>query len=182
MIKYINSFSQINISNLKTLVVLDIDDTLISFKDVNTIWWDINYKKLYPIYKENTYNHLEKLWTDYIFNNNPMKLDTDNLTSFLKNIKNNNHELVILTARDKSILELTMRHLYDCGIYIDSSRVFFNRNKGYELKKIVMNLFPDVDNIIFVDDIIQNLVNVEISFNIPELLKYNLELYRIKHI
>ena len=182
MIITINSFSQIKPVKPNTLVVLDIDETLLTFKNVDTTWWNDKYQELLPIYKENTYQHIEVLWTDYVFKNRPMILDERNLCVFFESIKNNNCELILLTARDISTSEMTMKHLNECGLIIDPHRVFFNRNKGYELRNIVMNIFPHVNNIVFVDDLTENLVNVEITFNTLELLRYNLELYKIKHI
>lgn len=181
MFYHINSFSQINSIKPNTLVVLDIDETLITFHQVNTEWWDNTYNKLLPSYKENTYTHVELIWTDHVSNNNPILLDKDNLSNFLENIQRKNCELILLTARDKSISSLTVKHLKFCGLDIHKSRIFYNRNKGDELKYIVTTMFPYIQDIIFVDDLEDNLINIQNAFNNNELSKYNLKLYKIKH-
>lgn len=182
MIKNINSFSQINSIKPNTLVVLDIDDTIMKFQQVDTEWWDNTYNRLYPSYKENTYTQVELLWTDYISNNKPIVADKANLYNFLDNVTNRNCELILLTARDKSISLLTVKQLKECGLDIHWSRIFYSRTKGSELKYIVTTLFPHIENIIFVDDLVENLVDIQNVFNTRELSRYNLELYKIKHI
>ena len=78
--------------------------------------------------------------------------------------------------------ELTIKHLKDCNFDIHPSRIFYSRNKGEKLKEIVLNIFPDIQHILFVDDLEENLLNVLSTFNQSELSKYNLELYKIKHV
>jgi hypothetical protein len=182
MIKHINSFSQINPIKPKTLVVLDIDETILRFQQINKEWWDDTYTRLLPYYKEKTFTHVELLWIKYISNNKPILLDKDNFYIFLENIKNENSELILLTARNESISFLTMKHLESCGLDINLSQVFYNKNKGEELQKIVTTIFPNIENILFVDDLEENLTNIQHVFNNDELSKYNLELYKIKHI
>ena len=52
MIKHINTFSQINPIKPKTLVVLDIDETILRFQQIDNKWWDDTYTRLLPYYKE----------------------------------------------------------------------------------------------------------------------------------
>jgi hypothetical protein len=181
MIKNINSFSQIDSIKPNSLVVLDIDDTIMKFQHVDTEWWDKIYNQLLPTYKENTYTQVELLWTDYVSNNKPVVQDKENLYKFLDTITIRNCQLILLTARDKSISLLTTKHLKECGIDMHWSRIFYSRNKGSELKYIVSTIFPEIQNIIFVDDLIENLIDIQTVFNTVELSKYNLELYKIKH-
>ena len=68
-----------------------------------------------------------------------------------------------------------MKQLNYCGINIDASKVFYNRDKGSELKNILENIFPNINHIIFIDDIINNLINVKSKITL------DLELYNIKH-
>ena len=142
MIKNIDSFSKIRSPISNTLVVLDIDDTLLSFQHFGKQWWDDTYRKLLPIYKENTYLQAELLWTKQISKIKPYPLDKYNLKNFLNGLKYN-CEIILLTARDKSISKLTIKQLNECELYIDPSRIFYSRNKGKELENIVINIFPN---------------------------------------
>ena len=118
---------------------------------------------------------MELLWIKYIYNNKSLSLDKDNFYIFLENIKIMNCELILLTARDISTSLLTMKHLESCGFDIHLSRIFYNKNKGEELERIMTTMFPNIQNILFVDDYKENLINND------ELSKYNLELYKIKY-
>jgi hypothetical protein len=53
MINHINSFSKINPVKPNTLVVLDIDDTIMSFSNIHKEWWNETYTNLYYYDKEN---------------------------------------------------------------------------------------------------------------------------------
>jgi hypothetical protein len=180
MIVNINSFYQIKPLNPNTLVVLDIDDTIMSFTTINKKWWNDTYNTYLLHYKdtEKAYKKSEKLWIKYISRSNPNLLDEINFINFLEKISENNCELIFLTARNKKISKLTMTQLSYCRINIESSKVFFSRNKGVELKNIVEQTYPNIKDIIFVDDLEENLVKVQLEFNTS---KYNLKLYKINH-
>lgn len=181
MIKYIDTFSKITLPMSNTLIVFDIDETILSFIDINKKWWNDNYERLLPIYKENTDEQVELLWIDYVSKNKPILLDEYNFKFFLNSIRYK-CEIILLTARNEKIYELTIKHLNECKLNIHPSRIFFSKNKGKKLQDIVNNIFPNIKNIIFIDDIEENLISVLNVFNKKELSKYNLELYKIKHI
>ena len=181
MINNINSFSEIIRPKSNTLIVLDIDETIINFPLIDKDWWDKTYDKLLPIYKENTQYQTELLWNNYISNIEPRLLDSVNLINFINKSSKNNCQIILLTARDKSISKLTIKQLLKCGFSVHPSRIYYNKNKGIELKHIVQNIFPDVKDIIFVHDLYENLINVHSTFNCSKLSKYNIILYKIKH-
>jgi len=181
MIKHINSFSQINSLKPNTLVVLDIDDTIMSFPNIKKEWWNETLKEYLYLGNERAYNEVESLWIQRIIEEPPELLDQTNLMKFLDQISNNNCELIFLTARDKKLSYLTIHQLEECNIIINPCRIFYNREKGAKLEFIVRNMYPNIKNIVFVDDLSKNLIDVAYTFNYPELFKYNLELYKIKH-
>lgn len=182
MINNISSFSEISRPKSNTLIVLDIDETIITFPTIDKNWWTNTYTLLYPIYYENTQAQIEMLWNEYVSNIQPKVLDSINLFNFLNESKKNNCDIIFLTARYKSMSLQTLNHLKHVNIIIDPSRIFYNKNKGQELKNIVINKFRNVKNIIFVDDLNENLLNVQSVFSNNDLSKYNIKLYKIKHI
>jgi hypothetical protein len=183
MIININNFSQIKPLKSNTLIVLDIDDTIMSFKNIDKTRWNDIYNTYLSYYKDDdkAYKKSEILWTKHISKSKPKLLDEHNFINFLGKISKNNCELIFLTARNKNISDLTMDQLSECGLNINPSKVFFSRNKGIELKNIVEQKYPNVKNIIFVDDLEGNLVNVQLEFNTSKHSKYNLDLYKINH-
>lgn len=177
MIKDITSFSQIEYIKPNSLVVLDIDETILTFSNINREWWDKTYNNFLHLYKnkDEANKQSEILWANNISKNTPIILDNVNLHIFLEKASENKCELIFLTARNKNISDLTMKQLNYCGINIDASKVFYNRDKGSELKNILENIFPNINHIIFIDDIINNLINVKSKITL------DLELYNIKH-
>lgn len=182
MIKNIYSFSEINIIIPYSLIVFDIDETILRFPTIENDWWSKKYKELLPIYKERTHYQIEKLWIKYISQAEPVLLDPINFKFFINKLKQNNCEIIFLTARNLNLSKLTIEHLNKCNIVIDSSKIYYNKDKGYELKNIILNNYPYVKNIIFIDDLYENLSNVKSTFSSLELLNYNIDLYQIKHI
>jgi hypothetical protein len=175
MINHINSFSQINSLKQKSLVVLDIDNTVMSFSNINNNWWNKTFNDFLYLGKDSALHKTEQIWTQNIINDNPELLDRENLIKFLDQISNTKSELIFLTARDKKLSGITIKQLEECNIIVNPSRIFFNKKKGDELKYIVTNVYPRIKNIIFVDDLTENLINVANKFNYPDLFKYNLE-------
>lgn len=181
MIKHINSFNQIRIIT-KSLIVLDIDETIMAFPNITKIWWKDTFDKNFA----NTSNKklAESLtiedWKNHVSQNNPYLLDENQFNKFMKKINQTNCELVLLTARNKKITDLTHKHLYHCNIDINRNNVFHNENKGEALANII-NMYPEINNIIFVDDFEKNLLSVKNKFSQDRLSHYNLSLYKISH-
>jgi hypothetical protein len=184
MIKHINSFSEINTIKPETLLVLDIDDTVMSFPDISKKWWSETYHKFINenYNKENAYNKTNSLWIDYIIKSKPILNDEKNFLNLLEQISINKCDLIFLTARDNSLSELTVKQLNECNLNVNPMKIFYSKYKGNELEYIIKIIYPNIKNIIFVDDLLDNLKDVAYKFNNPKLFKYNLELYKIKHI
>jgi predicted methyltransferase len=82
MIKHINSFSGISPIKPNTLVVLDIDDTIISFPNIHKDWWNETYTNLYYYDKQNAYKQTNLLWLDRIVKSKPSLIDKKNFNKF----------------------------------------------------------------------------------------------------
>ena len=146
--KEVYSFSQIPIIE-HSLVVLDIDDTLLTF---------------------NGYNY----W-------NPIKLDEIHLDRFIENCLKLHCILIVLTARPEWALKHTMRDLKKIGLNIQSKDVYFSEKKGDKLFEIVNLHYPTIQNILFVDDRLYNLLDVELAFQtLPH--SYDLHLFLMNHL
>jgi hypothetical protein len=180
MFKCINSFNQVELLP-NSLLVFDIDETIMSFEDIDEGWW----KKTFDKYYEQTqdYDMADELslreWVDHISNSKPKVLDEFNFIFLVELAKQNDCEIIMLTARRKFLFDITISHLAHCKVDIDSDSVYFNENKGTELLNIVTNKYPNISNIIFIDDIEHNLINVANTF--APYNKYTLDLYKINH-
>jgi hypothetical protein len=181
MFQQITSFYQIPVTR-KSLVVLDIDDTIMGFSKITKLWWRETFDKHFALTNDkNLANDLTICeWREYVGVNKPYLLDEIKLKNFFGEIRQNSCELILLTARDPVMTEITNSHLAQCEIQISSDRVIHNANKGDALADIVKS-YPGFSNIIFVDDFEKNLINVKTRFSQDDMFNYNLALYKITH-
>lgn len=179
MFQCINSFSQIKIKP-KSLIVLDIDETILKFPSIRKGWWVETFSKYYE--QEQDYEKAEELalfdWENLVINDKAQLLDSDNFETFLDDIKVNECELILLTARNDRLKELTKKHLIDCELDISSHRIYHSRNKGNKLLDLVSNVFTNISQIILVDDLESNLLDVQKSFMGTV---FDINLYYIEH-
>lgn len=180
MIIPINSFNQVQLVP-NSLIVFDIDETVISFEDIDEGWWKRTFTKYYGL--TNDYDSADELslkeWVNHITNSKPQLLDEVNFINLITQAKEINCEIIMLTARRKFLFDITIAHITHCKIDIDSDSIYFNENKGKELYDIVMGKYPNHENIIFIDDVESNLQDVANTFS--NLDQYTLQLYKIDH-
>ncbi len=181
MIQQVNSFYQIPVTE-NTLVVLDIDETIMAFPGINKTWWRETYEKHFDSTNDKTAaNNLTlKEWREYVRVNKPYLLDEKKLKKFLGEIETKFSQLVLLTARDPVMTEITHLHLSHCELSISPDQVIHDENKGDALALIVQS-YPEITKIIFVDDFEKNLLNVKARFDKPDMIDYSLALYQITH-
>ncbi len=177
-ISNISDYSEIKIAP-NSLVVFDIDDTLISFPELEKSWWSDRFK--YNFNLVNNKEEADKLtleeWIHKVKIMTPKAINSNSFSSFTDELLKQNCKIIFLTARQIKIKELTEHHLKQCDIYIDSDAIFFSEDKGEELFKILnQKSYKDYSNIIFVDDMIHNLINVYNKLN----GKYKLSLYHFE--
>lgn len=181
MFQQINSFNQIPITE-NSLVVLDIDETIMAFPFITKSWWRETFEKYFA--ETNNKSQADNLtlheWRVYVGKTRPFLLDETRLKKFLKEIEEKSCELVLLTARDKSMEEVTRVHISHCELDISPGQIIHNENKGDALAEIVQS-YPEISSIIFVDDFEKNLASVQARFTQPDLSNYTLGLYLIAH-
>jgi hypothetical protein len=157
------SFSEIlNLVSENTLVVLDIDETVLYYNGVNRQYWNNLFSKYYAI--SNDYDQAEEEslleWTECIKNGSPKHTDKEGLESLFNQIKKYKADLIFLTARNHLLKEDTKKHFEELG-FPNNSIIFYNaENKGTKLKEIIKTFSKDLLNIIFVDDLDKNLISV----------------------
>jgi len=163
MYKTIKSFDEVNIIE-NSLILCDIDETLIRYRDINHNWWNErkNYwsSELINIDMSSIDNMALMDWRSYIKINKPKHTDKDGFKRLYNKIKEYNCDLILVTARDSSLLEHTKETLNDLDI--DFKRIYFTSTipKG-EFIKDNINL-QNYNKIVFIDD---NLNNIESVYN-----------------
>jgi hypothetical protein len=181
MITPISSFSEIEVVP-NSLVILDIDETVLTFPQITKHWWK---EKIGYYYDITTDIHLaEKYaldeWRHIAYSTDPIQLDSENQLKFIDNIYQNNCELIFLTARNEDLSCITYNHLRH--INIDNRHlVYFDENKGEKFYEIISSLYQNCENITFVDDLIINLDKIVNAINKYELNAKNIKLYHMAH-
>ncbi len=178
MIRTISSFKNIFLKP-NSLVVLDIDETILGFNTIGKNWWKNTFNNY--LMASNDPDLAEKLalydWMKLVKKTQPIKLDSKNLDIFLEKVSNANCEVLILTARNLILKDLTLNHL--SSINIEYSEIVHDKNKGKKLLDLVNTKYNNYNNIIVVDDLVENLE--DIKYNFKKYSKYNLDLYNIVH-
>jgi len=176
MIK-IKKFNEINVIP-NSLIVFDIDDTLIKFDGIDQKWWINKINKHFKITQNDDFaDYLaHKDWCDLVSKINPEIVDEE-IHEFIEFVKQKNCEIILLTARNSIMKDITKKHLETVNLYFDENNIYFNGNKGEELFKIVHEKYNYISNIIMIDDIENNLEDIK-----EKMLntKFNVYLYNIK--
>ena len=179
----------IDIRHSNTLLVLDIDETIIKFPEINQKWWDDNLNYYYTLYemgkaKKIVFNQ----WLEKIHNNDPIMLDINKYNLMIDKANNHGYKIIFLTARPPDLRNITEKNLDSCNIKYNKDDIYFLpneigiKNKGQIIIDIVQQL-THINNIIFVDDVMHNIDSVinEFTSNDKYKQKYNLELYLMNH-
>ena len=181
MIKPIKTFSEIDIIP-NSLVILDIDETVLSFPQITKNWWKEKISYYYDTTNDIKLADKYALdeWRRIAYSTEPIKLDTVNQLKFIEQIYQNNCELIFLTARNKDLSFITYKHL--SHIKIDNRHlVYFDENKGEKFYEIVSTLYNNYENITFVDDLPINLAKIVNAMTKYDLTTKNIKLYHMEH-
>jgi hypothetical protein len=171
----INTFNEITINN-KTLVICDIDETILKFDNINSKWWKDTFNYYYSL--SNNYDYADnktlECWKEFIINNKPKPTDYKGLINLFNNINTTNSELIFVTARSNDLINITNIHFKDINITNLNYKIYHigDISKGEFIKlNILINEF---NNVIFIDDLITNLESVYDNFN-NKIILYKFE-------
>lgn len=151
-IKTINSFNEINLHNLKTLIICDIDDTLLFQKKV------CNYQnKIFVSLKRNNNDE----WTKKNLSLKITHTDPIGFNLLLNKIKQTNSKLIFLTSRSIYIQNITKNDFTQIGLNYDNYKIYYTSGlilKGEYIKKYIdINKY---EQIIFIDNDIHELNSI----------------------
>ena len=142
----IKNYDEIDVPN-NSLVILDLDETIIHFPYITGNWWE-NTKNAYKLINEKTAD--SRAYADWLYiitTYSPNVLDEYTFNNLLKRIKETNSSFIIVTARNIQLKEITQKHLKSCGINCD---VYYSLDKGIMINAIKKNYI--YNHILFVDD------------------------------
>lgn len=145
MIQMINTFNSITIG-LRSVILCDIDDTLLSFKNHIGDYWNT----------QNKIDHTYEIWFSLIRGKVP-ELTHDDIHSFIDRIISNDSKLILITARNEIFRDGTLEHLKSVGIKFHDIHFLNGNLKGDFIKK---NYNSSEFDIHFIDDDIRQVKDV----------------------
>jgi len=145
-----------------SLVVLDIDETIMTHREINGNWWkdkinfylEIHHK--FELAQEYAYND----WKEYVMSTPPELINYSSFFNFLQEINNKNCQLIFITARNKDLENLTIDHFKRLNLEFMIPNIYYTKEKGLLLKDLLRLKYQNFNNIVFVDDLIENLYMV----------------------
>lgn len=164
----ISSFLEIaDLIDKDTLVVLDIDETIMEYTGVNNdYWWNLfnfYFEKLkdYDLAEEAA----EKEWNELVVKSKPKHTDREGINKLFEKIKEHSALFIFVTARNSAMSVETMTHFEHLGFPKDAWIFYDSNEKGPRLKTI-LKMFPHLvkPKIIFVDDLDVHLISMERTF------------------
>ena len=147
----IYNYNEINVLP-NSLVILDIDETIFSFSQLTPTWWD-DMKKTH----DDAYAYLE--WVKIISFNLPQMLNSIDFFILMNEITYTNSKLILLTARNVKLREITCQQLTYCKIPIDPKDIWFSDKKGLTVHNMIRQY--KMKHTIFVDDRLKNVDDVK---------------------
>ena len=146
------------------LYVFDIDETLLVFEEVSDVWWKRNFDKIYAETGDYGYasKKMDEIFLEIVKTYKPRTTDIEGFKEIENNLGENNNTIVFLTARPQSLEAETYRQI--AGLPIKYSYpIYFSSEKGSKMKWLIktVNAVKHFDSIIFVDDKIYNIEDVQ---------------------
>jgi predicted secreted acid phosphatase len=172
MIK-ISSFNDVKIEKNNSLILCDIDNTILYYPDCEKRCLEI-IKEICP--DENSKEFKEEFricCNKYKYITDPTHTDYNGFMNLLNKIKESNSKLLFLTARNKeNYHNKTIKHLSHIGVPFDENDIHYTNatiTKGEYIKKYI-----DIhkwNQIIFIDDYESYIKTVTDLF--PQIISYN---------
>ena len=160
----VKSFKDIPVER-NTLVLCDIDDTVIVFEKLGKKWWRERFDDYYE--RNGDYDFSEKAvlkeWIHQIHKEKPVHVDKEGFDDFVERINDSGSTLVFITARTSDLYCLTLHHLKQLGITPKTDVHYTNNTpKGDYIANVID--FDDFDHVVFIDDMEHNIASVQTVF------------------
>lgn len=168
----INSFHQVEEEiTHKSLVILDIDDTVLTHPGITREWFDnrcLDYlNQGYP--EDQAYTLAIRDWTNAVNSTTPVMTDEKGLKSLYTKCLQTDSNIIFLTARDPKLKEFTEAQLDMYNIRFGP--IYHSEQKGEFIRRY-LSLVNYYHNVIFIDDQDYNLADVGTKNNHVKLFKF----------
>jgi hypothetical protein len=171
-INKIKSFDQIKL-HYNTLVLSDIDETILKFDQVNKEWWKTRKQEAFD---QNPETYAFGKWMEVISVNKPTHTDHSGFFRLLERIKKTRSDIQFVTARNTDLVPHTQTHFETLGLNHMDFQIHHlgGFEKGQYIKtQINTNQY---DHVIFIDDLEHNIKSVLDHLTHPGLQVYLFEM------
>jgi hypothetical protein len=151
--KTILTFNDIEINLHNTLIICDIDDTILYYEKNLDHFIDIVKKDFSHFNQKEILQEAISYYNFYRNFNKPLHTDFNGFSNLLYKIKNFNSKLIFLTARTSNSIITTSNDFKSIGINYNDFNIYYTNNKiskGDYIKNFIdINKY---NQIIFIDD------------------------------
>lgn len=161
MISEITSFSQVVLAE-KSILIFDIDETVLKYDQINQSWWNTKIKHFYEIYEDQhvANQKAHDLWITHVDITLPEYTDKNGFFDLVNKAHKINIPIIFITARPQYLDELTIRHLNHLNINVGDVYYTNRSNKGIAMENIIEINYPNINEIIFIEDSQHNIHDV----------------------
>ena len=146
-----------------TLYVLDFDETVTYYDGIDHDWWKARIEHYYSLHEcyDTADNYALDDWLARVEYLDPQHVDQDGYRKIIEHCESEpNSHVVILTARNIKLEDITKKHLQQLSPDSKVDIIFCNgEHKGEQMQQYIDLHELDYEHIIFVDDRLQNLVD-----------------------
>lgn len=150
----------------KSLIMIDIDDTILKYENLDKTWWKKTFNKHYD--ETADYDESDKMtlnmWKNLIHTAEPQYVDKSGIFDLFERAKQSNCKIIFLTARCETLRTITIDHLNKLGIYVDEIYFTPNVEKGIVLKRLKTEFYHEYVHTIGIDDHDPNLESIYKNF------------------
>jgi hypothetical protein len=173
----INSFDQVKIHR-NSLILSDIDETILRFDQVKQEWWRNNFNSHYVIHQDyaGADSYAFGKWIEVINMTKPSHTDHTGFFRLLERIKKTGSDIQFVTARNSDLAPHTQKHFGNLGLnYMDFQvHHLSSMQKGLYIESQIPT--DSYDHIIFIDDLDSNINSVQKYLTHPKLTVYKFEM------
>jgi hypothetical protein len=159
----IHTFDDVSITNEGTLIVCDIDDTLLKYEKNLGYFYKI-LKHSFPEIND-IETHASNLYASYVKDRKPSATDYDGFIRLMKKVLETKSKLIFITSRNECSKGYTEKEFSHIGICYSYFNVYYTNNevsKGFFMEdKLDMDGIKDL---IVIDDQISNLKSIKQRF------------------
>jgi predicted esterase len=171
----INYFTEVEIFP-NSLYVFDIDDTILFFPELPINFWENTFEIEYS--KDSDYDKSTErtmnTWIDHISNHVPVCTNIMGLSLLIEKLSAVNSKIMYVTARPKSLHQLTVKQLKDMNMQLvsyNNIHCIGDANKGEFILEHARE--TTYANIIFLDDMQYNIDDVIVAIPSAICYKFN---------